>query len=268
MISKTEGILQSIVSSRKRAIAQQKSKMPEGTIERLARHFSELPRKFLRRLKAGYQKKSPAIIAEIKRASPSKGMIKENFDPQAIAKSYEEGGATCISVLTETEFFLGSPNYIKSVKAACSLPVLRKDFILDDYQIFESKLIGSDCILLIAAILDISDLHRLYKLAISLDLDVLVEVHNSEELDKVLTLAPSMIGINNRNLNSFEVNLDVTIDLVEKIPSDVLLVTESGIKTRVHIEKMLSHGIYGFLIGEALMANADPGLALSQLTSF
>ena len=148
-------------------------------------------------------------------------------------------------MLTETEFFLGSPDYIKSVKAACSLPVLRKDFILDDYQIFESKLIGSDCILLIAAILDISDLHRLYKLAISLDLDVLVEVHNSEELDKVLTLAPSMIGINNRNLNSFEVNLDVTIDLVEKIPSDVLLVTESGIKTRTsYRENVESRGLW------------------------
>ena len=268
MISKTEGILQTIVASRKRAIAAQKSKMPQGTIERLARNYSELPRKFFRELKVGYQKNSPAIIAEIKRASPSKGVIREKFDPQAIARRYEEAGAICISVLTETEFFLGSPNDIKLVKAACSLPVLRKDFILDDYQIFESKLIGSDCILLIAAILDIADLHRLYKLAISLDLDVLVEVHNSEELDKVLTLGPSMIGINNRNLDSFEVNLDVTIDLVEKIPSDVLLVTESGIKTRVHVERMLSHGVYGFLIGEALMANADPGLALSKLISF
>ncbi len=171
-------------------------------------------------------------------------------------------------ILITVRVSLGSIIPSSLTAPACSLPVLRKDFILDDYQIFESKLIGSDCILLIAAILDISDLHRLYKLAISLDLDVLVEVHNSEELDKVLTLAPSMIGINNRNLNSFEVSLDVTIDLVEKIPSDVLLVTESGIKTRVHIEKMLSHGVYGFLIGEALMANADPGLALSQLTSF
>ena len=265
---KTEGILQTIVSSKKRGIAEQKSKMSLRTLEGLARNYSELPRKFFRCLKDSYQKKSPAIIAEIKQASPSKGIIKENFDPQAIAKSYEKAGATCISVLTETEFFLGSPSFIKSAKAVCSLPVLRKDFIVDDYQIFESKLIGSDCILLIAAILDISDLHRLYKLAISLDLDVLVEVHNSEELDKVLTLAPSMIGINNRNLNTFEVNLDVTIDLVEKIPSDVLLVTESGIKTRVHIERMLSHGVYGFLIGEALMANSDPGLALSRLTSF
>ena len=170
--------------------------------------------------------------------------------------------------MTETDFFLGSPSYIRSVKDACSLPVLRKDFIVDDYQIFESKLIGSDCILLIAAILDISDLHRLYELATSLDMDVLVEVHNPEELDKALTLSPKMIGINNRNLSTFEVSLQVTIDLVSKIPPDVLLVTESGIKTRLHIERMLSHGVYGFLIGEALMTDADPGLALSRLTSF
>ena len=268
MIKRTNDILQLIVSSKKRAIAEQKSKISREDIERLAKDFPELPRKFFSSLKASYQKKRTAIIAEIKRASPSKGVISQNFDPKAIAKSYEEAGATCISVLTETDFFLGSPSYIKSVKDACSLPVLRKDFIVDDYQIFESKLIGSDCILLIAAILDISDLHRLYELATSVDMDVLVEVHNSEELDKALTLSPKMIGINNRNLSTFEVNLQVTIDLVSKIPPDVLLVTESGIKTRLHIERMLSHGVYGFLIGEALMTDADPGLALSRLTSF
>ena len=267
MIKRTNDILQLIVSSKKRAIAEQKSKISLEDIERLAKDFPELPRKFFSSLKASYQKKDTAIIAEIKQASPSKGIISQNFEPQAIAKSYEEAGATCISVLTEKDFFLGSPSSIKSVKDACSLPVLRKDFIVDDYQIFESKLIGSDCILLIAAILDISDLHRLYELAISVDMDVLVEVHNSEELNKALTLSPKMIGINNRNLSTFEVNLQVTIDLVSKIPPDVLLVTESGIKTRLHIERMLSHGVYGFLIGEALMTDADPGLALSRLTS-
>ena len=161
MIKRTNDILQLIVSSKKRAIAEQKSKISREDIERLAKDFPELPRKFFSSLKASYQKKDTAIIAEIKQASPSKGIISQNFEPQVIAKSYEEAGATCISVLTETDFFLGSPSYIKSVKDACSLPVLRKDFIVDDYQIFESKLIGSDCILLIAAILDISDLHHL-----------------------------------------------------------------------------------------------------------
>ena len=267
MITRTDDILQLIVSSKKRAIVKQKSKISQADIERLAKDFHELPRKFFRSLKASYKNKHTAIIAEIKRASPSKGIISQDFDLQAIAKSYEEAGATCISVLTETDFFLGSPSYIRLVKDACSLPVLRKDFIVDDYQIFESKLIGSDCILLIAAILDIADLHRLYELATSLNLDVLVEVHNSKELDKALTLSPKMIGINNRNLSTFEVSLQVTIDLVSKIPSDVLLVTESGIKTREHIERMLSQGVYGFLIGEALMSDADPGLALSRLTS-
>ena len=261
-------MLHLIVSSKKRAIAKQKSKISQEDIECLAKDFHELPRKFFSSLKASYKNKHTAIIAEIKRASPSKGIISQNFDLQAIAKSYEKAGATCISVLTETDFFLGSPSYIRLVKDACSLPVLRKDFIVDDYQIFESKLIGSDCILLIAAILDIADLHRLYELATSLNLDVLVEVHNSEELDKALTLSPKMIGINNRNLSTFEVSLQVTIDLVSKIPSDVLLVTESGIKTRDHIERMLSQGVYGFLIGEVLMTDADPGLALSRLTSF
>ena len=222
-------------------------------------------RPFVEAIKTRSRQKLPAVIAEVKKASPSKGLIRQDFDPVAIAQSYERSGATCLSVLTDVDFFQGSDQYLEMVKASSSLPVLRKDFIVDGYQVYESKAIGADCILLIAAILDIEKLHQFYDLAMSLNLDVLVEVHNKLELDKALTLSPAMIGVNNRNLKTFEVSLETTLGLLTHIPSDTIVITESGIGKRTDVDRMLSHEVYGFLVGEAFMREAEPGLALESL---
>ena len=258
-------ILKTIVSRKKKDLSDQISRLSVAEMGEKARSGEEIPRSFGKKIGKYYANEKPAIIAEIKRASPSKGIIRENFDPGAIAKSYESGGASCISVLTDVYFFQGAPEYIRVVKDFCSLPVLRKDFIIDEYQIFESKVLGADCIMLIAAILDIAELHRFYELALSLDMDVLVEVHNKEELDKALTLSPLLIGINNRNLRTFEVSTDITLRMVELIPEDVLLITESGITTRSDVERMLNFGVYGFLVGEAFMREPDPEKALRNM---
>ena len=199
-----------------------------------------------------------AVIAEIKKASPSKGLIRPDFNPEAIAKSYESAGATCLSVLTDVDFFQGADAYLQRARAVVSLPVLRKDFIVSPYQVYESRALGADCILLIAAVLELDELQSLYELAVSLELDVLIEIHDESELQKALSVSPRLLGINNRDLKTFEVNLDVSLRLLTAIPDGISVVTES-------VLKMMNSGVYGFLIGEAFMKAPDPGAALRSL---
>jgi indole-3-glycerol phosphate synthase len=205
------------------------------------------------------------VIAEVKKASPSKGVIREHFHPAHIAASYEEGGATCLSVLTDIDFFQGADGYLQEARAACSLPVLRKDFTLDRYQIWEARALGADAILLIVACLELPILRALYDCAIEVGLDVLIEVHDERELDEALTLGADMIGINNRNLHTFETSLDTTFDLLERIPVGVQVVTESGFSTPDQVVKMRARGVQSFLIGEAFMRAKDPGTELKRL---
>ncbi len=206
-----------------------------------------------------------AVIAEIKKASPSKGLIRPDFDPAAIAASYQAGGAACLSVLTDVDFFQGCDDYLVQARNACGLPVLRKDFTIDPYQVHEARAIGADCILLIVAALDQPRLASLHDLARSLGLAVLVEVHDAWELDRALELDTPLIGINNRDLHSFDTTLQTTFGLLDRIPDDRLVITESGIHTRQDVEAMLERGVYGFLVGEAFMQAADPGARLREL---
>lgn len=206
-----------------------------------------------------------AIIAEIKKASPSKGLIRPDFNPEAIARSYESAGATCLSVLTDVDFFQGADAYLQRARAVVSLPVLRKDFIVSPYQVYESRALGADCILLIAAVLELDELQSLYELAVSLELDVLIEIHDESELQKALSVSPRLLGINNRDLKTFEVNLDVSLRLLTAIPDGISVVTESGIADGADVLKMMNSGVYGFLIGEAFMKAPDPGAALRSL---
>jgi indole-3-glycerol phosphate synthase len=206
-----------------------------------------------------------AVIAEIKKASPSKGVLRKHFDPAAIAGSYERGGAACLSVLTDVDFFQGCDEYLQQARAACSLPVLRKDFTVDPYQVFEARVIGADCILLIVSALDDETLLELLELATDLGMDALVEVHDAEEMRRALATPARLIGVNNRNLRTFETDLRTTFDLMEGFPRDRLLVTESGIHTAADVRLMLSKGVHTFLVGEAFMTVDEPGKKLAEL---
>jgi indole-3-glycerol phosphate synthase len=206
-----------------------------------------------------------AVIAEVKKASPSKGIIREDFDPVSIARSYEKGGAACLSVLTEEEFFLGSDEYLKMAREATRLPVLRKDFIMDAYQVYESYVLGADCILLIVAAMGQFELEGLHDTARELGLDVLIEVHNEDELDRALLIDNPMIGINNRDLNTFNTTLDTTFGLLDKIPDDRIVVTESGILTIDDVAAMRGHNVNAFLVGETFMRAEEPGLKLLEM---
>jgi indole-3-glycerol phosphate synthase len=209
--------------------------------------------------------KETAIIAEIKKASPSKGLIREDFEPKKIAKEYEEGGATCLSVLTDEPFFQGKLEYLDSVRSSCELPILRKDFMIDLYQIYETKAYGGDCILLIVAALDIVQLKDFSQLARELNLDILIEAHSEEELNEALSINSKLIGINNRDLTTFEVDKNLAIKLARQIPKDVMVVSESGISSREDILSSKEQGIHSFLIGESFMRKPNPGKALKDI---
>jgi indole-3-glycerol phosphate synthase len=249
-------ILERILAVKRAEIAAAK----DSRIEIKAR-AAPPPRDFVGALRA----KQPAVIAEIKRASPSKGLLRPDFDPAAIAKSYERGGAACMSVLTDKDFFQGAPEHLAAARAACSLPALRKDFVIDPYQVFESRALGADCILLIAACLEDAEMRQLEELAHRLGMAVLVEVHDAAELTRALKLKTPLIGINNRDLRNFETRLETTLDLLPQIPSDRLVITESGILSASDVTRMRRAGVHAFLVGEAFMRARDPGAALLEL---
>lgn len=224
-----------------------------------------LTRDFVGALRAKIAAGCPAVIAEVKKASPSKGVLRADFIPADIAQSYAEHGAACLSVLTDVQFFQGQVDYLKQARASCQLPVLRKDFMVDAYQIYESRAMGADAVLLIAACLDDARMKDLEAIALGLDMAVLVEVHDARELERALQLKTPLVGINNRNLQTFEVSLDTTLALKAQVPADRLLVTESGIHTRDDVLRMGAAGINAFLVGEAFMRAPEPGEALAAL---
>jgi indole-3-glycerol phosphate synthase len=226
---------------------------------------ADVPRGFVSSLEEKINSGRPAVIAEIKKASPSRGILREDFKPAEIAISYERGGAACLSVLTDIDFFKGADAYLQQARAACSLPVIRKDFIIDPYQVYEARVLGADCILLIVAALEGAMLGELSQLAVQLGMDVLVEVHDHVELERALEVPGRLVGINNRNLRSFETRLDVTLGMLEKIPGDRIVVTESGIHTPADVALMRANGVNAFLVGEAFMKAADPGEKLVEL---
>ncbi len=223
------------------------------------------PRDFAGAIHAKLVANKPAVIAEIKKASPSKGVIREDFNPAEIAKSYEKGGAACLSVLTDEQYFQGSAQYLKQARAAVKLPVLRKDFMIDPYQVYESRAMGADCILLIVAALELAKMRELENIASSLGMAVLAEVHDGDELELALQLETPLIGINNRNLRTFEVTLDTTLTLLARVPDDRCVVTESGIFTSQDVALMQQNNVHTFLVGEAFMRQADPGAELARV---
>lgn len=222
-------------------------------------------RGFQQAIEAKISAGQPAVISEIKKASPSKGVLRENFQPAEIAKSYEQAGAACLSVLTDVDYFQGADEYLKQARAACSLPVLRKDFMVDPYQVVEARAIGADCILLIAACLSDEQMKELDDCARELGMDVLVEVHDAEEFERAIALPSPLLGINNRNLHTFDVTLQTTYDLLPKLPEGTLLVTESGIMGKEDVSAMRNQNVNAFLVGEAFMRADDPGAQLSKL---
>lgn len=257
-------ILKKIMDRKLLEVAERRLQQPLRTLEARLSSASP-PRGFADALVAKVARGEPAVIAEIKKASPSKGVLRPEFHPAEIAASYERGGAACLSVLTDVDFFQGCDQDLQEARAACTLPVIRKDFILDGYQALEARVLGADCILLIAACLSDSQLRDLNALALDLGLDVLVEVHDRAELEQALALPGRMIGINNRDLRSFRVSLDTTLNLIDSIPPGRLLVTESGILERADVAKMRAHGVDAFLVGEAFMRAQDPGVELRRL---
>ena len=257
-------ILDRILEVKRGEIAAAKKRVPQGEIEKKAR-AAPAPRDFVGALRSKIGPGSPAVIAEIKRASPSKGLLRPQFDPASIAKSYENGGAACMSVLTDKEFFQGSAADLDAARSACRLPALRKDFVIDRYQVFESRAMGADCILLIAACLTPAEMARLEALAHGLGMAVLVEVHDAAELGSASMLKTPLIGINNRNLKTFETRIETTLDLLPSIVQGRIVVTESGIATRADVDRLQAHGVHAFLVGEAFMRAADPGTALRDL---
>ncbi|QTN30341.1 indole-3-glycerol phosphate synthase TrpC [Rhodoferax sp. AJA081-3] len=257
-------ILDKIVAVKHQEVAAARKRMSLETI-RADAESRVLTRDFVGALKAKIAAGKPAVIAEIKKASPSKGVLREDFIPADIAQSYAEYGAACLSVLTDVQFFQGQVDYLKQARASCQLPVLRKDFMVDPYQIYESRSMGADCILLIAACLDDAQMKDFDAIARSLDMAVLVEVHDGAELERALKLKTPLVGINNRNLKTFEVTLDTTLALKAKVPADRILVTESGILNRDDVLRMGAAGVNAFLVGEAFMRAPEPGEALAAL---
>jgi len=257
-------ILQRIVAVKREEIAAARARRDLASLRRDAESLGGL-RDFVGGLRARIAAGRAAVIAEIKKASPSKGVLREHFAPANIAASYERHGAAALSVLTDARFFQGDAAYLEQARAACALPVMRKDFMVDAYQVFEARAIGADCILLIAACLDDAQMADLEAQALALGMAVLVEVHDGVELDRALRLKTPLVGINNRNLRTFEVTLDTTLGLLDRLPSDRLLVTESGILGRTDVQRMRDAKVHAFLVGEAFMRAVDPGAALAEL---
>ena len=257
-------ILDRIVAVKRQEVPAARALQSEATLRELAAAQTP-PRGFANALRAKLAAGLPAVIAEIKKASPSKGVIREHFAPADIAASYARHGAACLSVLTDVQFFQGHAEYLRQARAACPLPVLRKDFMVDPYQVLEARAMGADCILLIAACLSDALMAELEVCAVELGLDVLVEVHDGAELDRALRLKTPLLGINNRNLRTFEVTLDTTLGLQAQVPADRLLITESGIVGRADVQRLRAAHVQAFLVGEAFMRADDPGLALAAL---
>jgi len=261
-------ILQKIVAVKHEEIAAARKKKPLAAVREDA-ESRVLTRDFVEALRAKLATVQAAVIAEVKKASPSKGVIRADFVPADIAQSYAAGdgrvSAACLSVLTDRQFFQGSADYLKQARASCDLPVLRKDFVVDPYQVYEARAMGADCILLIAACLDDAQMADLESIALGLNMAVLVEVHDREELHLALRLRTPLLGINNRNLRTFDVSLQATLDLLPEVPADRILVTESGIHTRADVQFMREAGVNAFLVGEAFMRAPEPGLALAEL---
>ena len=261
-------ILQKIVAVKHQEIAAALPVRPLATVRAEAearnRDLADV-RDFVGALRRKIDAGQAGVIAEVKKASPSKGVLREHFVPAEIAASYARHGAACLSVLTDAQFFQGSAAFLQAARAACDLPVLRKDFMVDAYQVYEARAMGADCILLIAACLDDAQMAELEAIAHSLDMAVLVEVHDQAELDRALRLRTPLVGINNRNLRTFEVTLDTTLGMLAGVPADRLLVTESGILNQADVQRMRTAGVHAFLVGEAFMRAEDPGLALAEL---
>ncbi|HAZ99585.1 indole-3-glycerol phosphate synthase TrpC [Halomonas sp. CnH100-B] len=260
----TPTILTRILARKDQEVAERQQAVSEADLLALAEKQSA-PRGFIAALNQRIAAGDAAVIAEVKKASPSKGVMREEFHPADIAKSYAQGGAACLSVLTDADFFQGHEDYLIAARDACDLPVIRKDFITHGYQVTEARAIGADCILLIVAALNDAQLRDLHQQANALGMDVLVEVHDAEELERALALDLKLVGINNRNLHTFDTSLNTTLDLLPRIPEGVTVITESGIHTRDDVELMRDHEVNGFLVGEAFMREEDPGLALKRL---
>lgn len=257
-------ILNKIIATKVIEVAAAKAKKPLEMVKTEAK-AADATRDFVASIRKKIANNQSAVIAEIKKASPSKGVIRADFKPAEIAQSYERGGAACLSVLTDVDYFQGSAEYLIEARAACDLPVLRKDFMIDAYQVYEARAMGADCILLIAAAIDLAKMRELEEVAHSLGMAVLVEVHNGEELGLALQLATPLLGINNRNLRTFEVTLDTTLGLLARIPTDKIVVTESGIFTREDVALMRKNNVHTFLVGEAFMRQTDPGEELAKV---
>jgi indole-3-glycerol phosphate synthase len=257
-------ILRRILATKRAELEAARAAVPMAEMERRAR-AAPAPRDFTGALRAKIAAGKPAVIAEIKRASPSKGVLRDPYEPAAIARSYAAAGAACLSVLTDREYFRGAPEHLMQARAACDLPVLRKDFVVEPYQVYEARALCADCILLIATALSAGDMRGLERLAHGLGMAVLVEVHDAAELDSALTLRTPLLGINNRDLRSFETRLDTTLDLLPRVPADRLVITESGIMAPGDARRMRNAGVNAFLVGEAFMRSPEPGKALISL---
>jgi indole-3-glycerol phosphate synthase len=257
-------ILQRILSVKAQEVAEAQAQMPLAAVQAAARVATPV-RDFAGALRSRISAGGAAVIAEVKKASPSKGVLREQFDPAAIAATYERHGAACLSVLTDRQFFQGRIDDLKAARAACRLPILRKDFMVDPYQVYEARAAGADCILLIVAALEFSRMAELEAIALELGMSVLVEVHDGEELDAALKLRTPLLGINNRNLRTFETTLDTTLGLLQRVPDNRLVITESGILTPEDVKRMRAQDVHGFLVGEAFMRAPDPGIELERL---
>lgn len=263
-MSDTPDILKKILQRKREEIAERSQKISLDKMESMARAAMPV-RGFINAIEAKIKQGKPGIIAEIKKASPSKGVIRENFEPVAIARSYEQHGAACLSILTDRDFFQGHEDFLQQARAATKLPVIRKDFIIDSYQVYEARAINADCILLIVSALDDARLNELLALAHQLGMDVLMEVHDREEMQRAIRSGARLIGINNRNLRTFELSLNTTLDMLAMVPADRLLVTESGILAPQDVKLMRDHNVHAFLVGEAFMKAENPGEKLSEL---